>query len=138
MKVSKINEPYEHNHNHKLRQQLVDVLKYLRSIGVRNYMLRRDKVIDRIDTINSDISVSLADLISLYSKYNPKDIIVTGYSEKDWDDYTTNMIDISLERYRTDSEYFEQLCSIPELRVSDYNKQQYDTYLRLKKMFEGE
>lgn len=117
-----------------LRNQIKDVLKYLRKTD--RYCLERQNkevVLDNLCT-----NAGLVDLSSLMQEYGNGDsskVFIRGYSAEDYDGYPEGFIEISTERKQTDEEYFEYLCSI--LLPTEYQLNQYKEYLRLKEMFES-
>ena len=120
-------------YNITLRNQIKDVLKYLRKTD-RDYLERQTEevVLDNLCT-----NASLVDLSSLMQEYGNGDsskVFIRGYSTEDYDGYPEGFIEISTERKQTDGEYFEYLCRI--LLPTDYQLQQYKEYLRLKGIFE--
>lgn len=122
-------------YNITLRNQIKDVLKYLRKTD--RYCLERqteEVVLDNLCT-----NAGLVDLSSLMQEYGNTDtskVFIRGYSAEDYDGYPEGFIEISTERKQTDREYFEYLCSIQ--LPTEYQLNQYKEYLRLKRMFEGE
>ena len=120
-------------YNITLRNQIKDVLKYLRKTD--RYSLDRqteEVVLDNLCTTGS-CRISLCSLAEQYKDF--PEVFIRGYEANDYDDYPDGYIEISTERKQTDQEYFEYLCSI--LLPTDYQARQYKEYLRLKEMFEG-
>lgn len=116
-----------------LRNQIKDVLKYLRKTD--KYSLERqteEVILDNLCTTGS-CRISLSSLAGQYKDF--PDVFVRGYQLDDSDDYPDGYIEISTERKQTDQEYFDYLCSI--LLPTDYQMKQYKEYLRLKRMFES-
>lgn len=116
-------------YNITLRNQIKDVLKYLRKTD--RYCLERQNeevVLDNLCT-----NAGLVDLYSLMQEYGNGDtskVFIRGYSAEDYDGYPEGFIEISTERKQTDGEYFDYLCRI--LLPTDYQMKQYKEYLRLK------
>ena len=117
-----------------LRNQIKDVLKYLRKTD--RYCLERQT--EEVVLGNLCTNAGLVDLSSLMQEYGNGDsskVFIRGYSAEDYDGYPEGYIEISTERNQTDEEYFEYLCRI--LLPTDYQLKQYKEYLRLKEMFES-
>ena len=117
-----------------LRNQIKDVLKYLRKTDMYSVARQTEEVV--LDNLCTNAGlVNLSSLIQEYGNGDSSKVFIRGYSAEDYDGYPEGFIEISTERKQTDGEYFEYLCRI--LLPTDYQLQQYKEYLRLKGIFES-
>lgn len=121
----------------KLRKQIADCLRYLR-YGDYGYWIPREDIEVHEDIIDTTYNVvSLETLIDYIDPKEYKNIFVRGSSYKDdYGDMDSSQVEIYTYRKQTDQEYFDSLCEY--ILPTEYQQDQYETYLRLKKVFEGD
>lgn len=119
-------------YNITLRNQIKDVLKYLRKTD-RDYLERQNEEVV-LDKLCTNVGLVNLSIIQEYGNGDSSKVFIRGYSAEDYDGYPEGFIEISTERKQTDEEYFEYLCRI--LLPTDYQMNQYKEYLRLKGIFE--
>lgn len=119
--------------NTNLRNRIADILKYLPK-EERSYYNRNDVEI-QLDELCTDNGVSLLELVEKYAVPIGQ-VFIRGYSSEDWDGYKEGGIALYTYRKQTDLEYFDYLADI--LCPTQYQIEQYRTYLSLKKQFESE
>lgn len=131
--------------NSELRKQITDVLRYLRKdckgtpwiykrgtkeVHMDSFSFKGIDPMQLIDWIRYSVNAASHcgvhhDDIRCYANYE--------YDEED--DYETSEIVFNTVVKQSDEEYFDALCWY--LLPSDYQLQQYNEYIRLKKIFEG-
>lgn len=119
----------------KLRRMIADCLKYLKKQDW-NWLEREDIEIVEDTYYTTNYGVSIAEVID---GVDPKDydkLFLRGKSYKDYDGFEdSSEVELYSYRKQTDQEYFDSICQY--ILPTEYQQGQYETYLRLKKMFEG-
>lgn len=119
----------------QLRRMLADTLKYLKKRD--GQWIEREDVEVNVETYYTNCNnVSIAEIID---GIDPKDydgMFIRGIVYEDYDGYFTSELELYHFRKQTDKEYFDSICQY--LLPTGYQQEQYQQYLRLKKMYEGE
>lgn len=116
-----------------LRKQIADCLRYIR----KNYStnLNREYVEEHISTVSTEyIRPSLSELILFSGETDLSSVYVVGGTISN-DGGDESFVDIIKLRKQTDDEYYDSICSW--ILPSDYQQKQYNDYIRLKELFEG-
>ena len=120
----------------KLRSMLADCLKeYKRRYG---YWYERPYTLKTIcDVCTAHEEVTLDRLISEAAErcYDPKDILVSGYSQDNYDEYPEYWVEMLVKLKVTDQEWFEEIGNTLSPR---HEMERWRRYLELKKEFEIE
>lgn len=118
----------------KLRKMIADCLKYLKKQD--GYWIEREDIeINEHTYYTTNNGVSIAEVIT---DVDPKDydkLFLRGKSYEDCDGFDSSEVEIYSYRKQTDREYFDSICQY--ILPTEYQLGQYETYIRLKKMFEG-
>lgn len=123
----------------QLRKQIADCLRYIKNLNTGRFgygwIQRKDIEVheDTIDTTHS--GVSLETLVEYVDPKYYSNVFVRGKSYEDYDGQDGSEVELYTLRKQTDQEYFDYLCSY--IVPIEYQQNQYETYLRLKKLFEA-
>lgn len=116
-----------------LRKQIADCLRYVRRQYSEN--VRRENVESLITTVSTEYCPpSLSELILFSGETDLSSVYIVGGVVSN-DGYDESFVDIIKLRKQSDEEYFDCVCSW--ILPSDYQQSQYQEYLRLKQLFEG-
>lgn len=118
--------------NTNLRKQLAYCLKYYKK--TEGYYPTREYVENFQYSLSGEITLKDIQNFCNINNIDINDIYICGYSAEDYDGYPESGVNITIYRKQTDEEYFDTVCSC--ILPSEYQLEQYNTYLRLKKMFE--
>ena len=111
----------------KLRKQIVDCLKYIkREVG---YYPPREQ-----DEIYVGTYMDGYRLIDIWNEYgNDETVFIYAESVESYDGFADNELTIKRHQIQDDIAYFDYLCTW--IQPSEYQLQEYQTYLRLKHKF---
>ena len=119
----------------KLRRMIADCLKYLKKQDW-GWLEREDVEVTVVVYETTYGRVSLAEVLG---GIDPKDydkLFLRGKSYRDCDGFEdSSEVELYSYRKQTDQEYFDSICQY--ILPTEYQQEQYETYLRLKEMFEG-
>lgn len=117
-----------------LSKMIADCLRYIRNGEEFGYWVPREDVEVHEDTIDTTYSgVSLASLVDYIDPKDYGNVFVRGKSYDYYDGRDGSQVELYSYRKQTDKEYFESLCGY--ILPAEYQSNQYETYLRLKKLF---
>jgi hypothetical protein len=124
----------------QLRKMIADCLRYIKNLNTGRFgygWVPREDVEVHKDTIDTTYSgVSLASLVDYIDPKDYGNVFVRGRGSEgseEYDGYSAWEVEIYSLRKQTDKEYFESLCGY--ILPAEYQQNQYETYLRLKKQF---
>lgn len=124
----------------KLRKMIADCLRYIKHLNKGKFgygWIPRDTVEVHVETYYTTYSsVSLADVILGIDPIDYDSIFIRGSSYVDrYDGMDSSQVELYSYRKQTDQEYFDSICSY--ILPAKYQQEKYETYLQLKKLFEG-
>lgn len=120
------------NDQKTIRKQLAYCLKYYKD--KEGYYIPREQVQDFQYSLPGTLALKDIQYFCLVNNLDINTIYIEGYTSEDYDGYPECGITISTYHKQTDDEYFDSVCQA--ILPSEYQLEQYNTYLRLKKMFE--
>lgn len=121
-----------------IRKQIADTLRYLRKHHEKSSWLQRSKELREIERRYDSIPFEeleryCDEIISCGVK--KEDILISSECEDDCDGYPSRHVVLSVYEEQSDNSYFDTLCDY--LLPSASQIDQYQTYLRLKAIYEG-
>ena len=115
-----------------IRKQLAYCLKYYKH--KEGYYIPREQVQDFQYSWSGTLALKDVQDFCLANNLDISTIYIDVYTSEDYDGYPECGITISTCRKQTDEEYFDSVCQA--ILPSEYQLEQYNTYLRLKRVFE--
>lgn len=101
------------------------------------YWIKREEIEIHEGTYDTThCSVSIAEIVDGVLPEDYTKLFARGSGYQDYDNFPCSQIELYSYRKQTDQEYFDSLCEY--ILPAEYQQNQYETYLWLKKVFEGD
>ena len=118
----------------KLRAMLVDCILFYK----KTYNSWYDRPFTHEELLNTNVdceNLSIESCMELCANFgkNPKQVYVFPRVSEDYDGYPEHFIEICTNRKSSDAEWFDEISNALSPK---WEKERYDTYLRLKEEFE--